>query len=61
MWTNNWPRLELISAEKMIMDFEVLQMLAAYENSGLDDAIDAKLQEFMARRKAEIEASIGDD
>ena len=37
------------------------QMLAAYEDPGLDDAIDAELQEFMVRRKSEIKASTGDD
>jgi trimethylamine--corrinoid protein Co-methyltransferase len=35
------------------------QMLADYEDPGLDDAIDAELQEFMARRKSEIKASTG--
>jgi trimethylamine--corrinoid protein Co-methyltransferase len=37
------------------------QMLAAYEDPGLDDAIDAELQEFVARRKSEIKTSTGGD
>jgi trimethylamine--corrinoid protein Co-methyltransferase len=35
------------------------QMLADYEDPGLDDAIDAELQEFIARRKSEIEIATG--
>jgi trimethylamine:corrinoid methyltransferase-like protein len=36
-------------------------MPATYEDPGLDDAIDAELQEFMARRKSEIKASTRDN
>ena len=32
------------------------QLLESYEDPGLDDGVDAELQEFMARRRAEIEA-----
>lgn len=32
------------------------QMLESYEDPGLDDAVDAELQEFMTRRRAEIAA-----
>jgi trimethylamine--corrinoid protein Co-methyltransferase len=33
------------------------QMVADYEDPGLDEAIDEELQEFMARRKSEIKTS----
>jgi trimethylamine--corrinoid protein Co-methyltransferase len=33
------------------------QMVANYEDPGLDEAIDEELQEFMARRKSEIKTS----
>jgi trimethylamine--corrinoid protein Co-methyltransferase len=33
------------------------QILADYEDPGLDEAIDEELQEFMARRKSEIKTS----
>jgi trimethylamine--corrinoid protein Co-methyltransferase len=31
------------------------QLLESYEDPGLDDAIDAELQDFMARRRTEID------
>jgi trimethylamine--corrinoid protein Co-methyltransferase len=56
LWTEQGSKDTLVRANERYK-----QMLAAYEDPGLDDAIDAELQEFMARRKAEIEASTGDD
>jgi trimethylamine--corrinoid protein Co-methyltransferase len=35
------------------------KILEAYEDPGLDDAIDAELREFMAKRKSDIETSTG--
>ena len=32
------------------------KLLASYEDPGIDDAVDAELQEFMARRKAVLDA-----
>ena len=34
------------------------RMLETYEDPGIDDAIDEELREYMARRKAEIEATV---
>jgi trimethylamine--corrinoid protein Co-methyltransferase len=35
------------------------ERLASYEAPALDDAIDAELQEFMAKRKAELPDTFG--
>ena len=55
-WTEQGSKDTLVRANELYK-----QMLAAYEDPGMDDAIDAKLQEFMARRKSEIKASTGND
>jgi trimethylamine--corrinoid protein Co-methyltransferase len=56
LWTEQGSKDTLVRANERYK-----QMLAAYEDPGLDDAIDAELQEFMARRKSEIKTSTGGD
>jgi trimethylamine--corrinoid protein Co-methyltransferase len=56
VWTERGSKDTLVRANERYK-----QILAAYEDPGLDDAIDAELQEFMARRKSEIKSSTRDD
>jgi trimethylamine--corrinoid protein Co-methyltransferase len=54
LWTERGSKDTLVRANERYK-----QILEAYEDPGLDDAIDAELQEFMAKRKAEIKTSTG--
>jgi len=52
LWTERGSKDTLVRANERYK-----QMLADYEDPGLDRAIDEELQEFMARRKSEIKTS----
>jgi len=52
LWTERGSKDTLVRANERYK-----QMLADYEDPGLDEAIDEELQEFMARRKSEIKTS----
>jgi trimethylamine--corrinoid protein Co-methyltransferase len=54
LWTEQGSKDTLVRANERYRE-----ILEAYEDPGLDDAIDAELQEFMARRKSEIKTSTG--
>jgi len=56
LWTEQGSKDTLVRANERYKG-----ILEAYEDPGLDDAIDAELQEFMAKRKSEIETSTGGD
>ena len=52
LWTEQGSKDTLLRANERYK-----RILEAYEDPGLDDAIDAELQEFMAKRKSEIDTS----
>jgi trimethylamine:corrinoid methyltransferase-like protein len=56
LWTEQGSKDTLVRANERYKG-----ILEAYEDPGLDDAIDAELQEFMAKRKSAIETSTGGD
>jgi trimethylamine--corrinoid protein Co-methyltransferase len=56
LWTEQGSKDTLVRANERYKG-----ILEAYEDPGLDDAIDAELQEFMAKRKSGIKTSSGGD
>jgi trimethylamine--corrinoid protein Co-methyltransferase len=56
LWTEQGSKDTLVRANERYK-----AILEAYEDPGMDDAIDAELQEFMAKRKSEIKTSTGGD
>ena len=56
VWTEKGSKDTLVRANERYK-----AILEAYEDPGLDDAIDAELQEFMAKRKSEINTSTRGD